>query len=157
MDNYQIAHIASIHKHCKNWYGGVFTPDTLPIEHKKYPVFYICNTALMKEEGKHWVAIIIPSRDSPLEYFDSLGKSAKQHNSLLEKYLIANSKGKYIQNSTPYQDNDSSTCAEFCLYFCDLRAQNIPFPTILQTFDRDNLTINELLVRSYVHNHMTRP
>ena len=111
----------------------------------------------MNKPGKHWIAIIIPSKNSPLEYFDSLGKNAKKHNQLLEKYLIANSNGNYIQNSIPYQDNDSSTCAEFCLYFCDLRAQNIEFPMILQTFDKNNLTRNELLVRGYVHGHMTRP
>ena len=157
MDNYQIAYIASSHNHCKEWYGGVYTPDTLPIIHKKYPIFYICNTSLLNEKGKHWVIIIFPSKDKPLEYFDSLGKRPKKHSTLLENYLIANSKGNFIQNSVPYQDSDSSTCAEFCLYFADLRAQNVEFPIILQTFDKDNLTMNELLVRSYVHSHMKRP
>ena len=38
MDNYQIAQIASTHIHCKDWYGGVYTPDTLPIIHSKFPI-----------------------------------------------------------------------------------------------------------------------
>jgi hypothetical protein len=97
----------------KKHFLGVFSIDTLPKKIKNR-TFCICNTDVHNGLGKHWICFL-KSDKSTIECFDSLGISADKKELLL-KFCKFNAKHLHF-NLTQFQENDSSTCGLFCIYF----------------------------------------
>lgn len=153
LSNVQINSILSSHFHTKQYYHGCFNRDTLPHAVAKYPSFYICNTALTKEKGEHWLLVGFTDRHAKGELFDSLGGKMGTHHENIYNFLKRNSNGEIEMNSKAYQSEKSQVCGHFCLYFSDLRCQGMDYSTCLQTFTED-LSANELRVGQFVMQHM---
>ncbi len=122
------------------YFRGVFSIDNFP-DFLEIDEFAIINTSKSHELGKHW--FLTCQRDFDfLEIFDPLG-TTKNQVLLFQKYDC------YIEhNLKQYQDNNSSNCALFCLYFVWNRYLNPQdsFEDLLSEIFTDNLKQNEGIV-----------
>jgi hypothetical protein len=97
----------------KSHFDGVFSIDKIP-KSMKFRHFCIVNTDFHSGNGKHWF-IILRNHKNSLEIFDSLGVDSKKEENLIQYCKIrANS---LIINETAFQESDTSTCGEFCVFF----------------------------------------
>lgn len=121
-----------------NKFGGIFAVDQMNFPLPNNDVFFICNTDIYKNEGKHWIVIYFSKDLSYIEYFDSLGKKPT------EKFVkFMSQSGKQILFSVKrIQSKSSYACGYFCLYFIFLRCRNIYFDTIINVFST-NMKKNE--------------
>ena len=154
LSNLQIESVLSNHYHtqstrhfCQSW-------DTIPKRVVKYPTVFILNTANAGQIGEHWIYLAFSHPNNPAEYFDSLGKNVAEYSQTLDTFLKLNGNGEYYTNYKQYQSSDSVSCGYFCLFFTDLRCQNIPYSKCLEILDRRNTAENESFVAGYVSKHM---
>ena len=133
----------------KKHFVGIFAIDTLP-KSLKFRKFCICNTDVSSGSGKHWFSLLRNSKTS-VECFDSLGINAEKK-LLLEKYCNFTGISELIYNETQFQDDESTTCGLFVLYFIFERMHNLDmsFHELLQEiFESENTLLNEEKVTQF--------
>lgn len=130
-----------------SYFGGMFSIDQLTFPLPNRNAFFICNTDVYKNKGKHWVVIYFNKNDKFIEYFDSLGKKPSK-----EFINFMSQSGKPIlYNVKRIQSSISDACGFFCLYFIHLRCRHINFYSIVNNFS-SNLKQNEKYAIDYVNN-----
>ena len=119
---------------CK-YLGGLMSIDRLHFVPNSR-IFYICNTDLWKNKGKHW--IVLYYINGIFEYFDPLG--------IQPSVLFINFMKQYtkhiIFNTIPVQPSFTSTCGEYCIFFSSFRNRDVPFTKIMQYMQNDETVMN---------------
>ena len=128
-----------------NIFGGIFAKDQLVFELPNREIFFICNTDISSNEGKHWVIIYLPKDGTNIEYFDSLGKRPDN----LFVTFMSQSKRYISYNKIRLQSSVSDACAYYCLYFVYFRCRGVSFMDILTSFSF-NLDVNEKNVIKFI-------
>ena len=138
MNNWQIDNLLHSHLKTKNIFTGVYPYDVLP-PYKDIikPSAFIINTDPHYKRGEHWIAIYFPSHGLP-ELFDSYGFSI-----LIPelKTFIGNSAYRY--NNKLIQNNFSSVCGQYCIYFIYCRSIGKSLNSIVNSFSGDKISNDE--------------
>ncbi len=147
-----LTEICTEHFHTQPLFRGIYASDKLPSPSQllpSSPCFIIVNTDPSYEPGLHWISIFIENVDSAT-YFCSLGTPPIEpvRNFLSTIGNTAICKGNW-------QTNDSDLCGEYCLFFTDLKCQNINNDEIASLFDVGGPILNDHIVSQYVYGHMT--
>ena len=111
-------------------FGGLFAIDQLTFTLPNREIFYICNTDVATQKGKHWVVIYFPEKSSTVEFFDSLGKKPNKNFQL----FMAQRQKAISFNSRRVQGASSKACGYYCLYFIYLRSRYIDYKGIIENF-----------------------
>ena len=135
LSNVQIASIARLHYHTKDYFAGCFCTDTLPVKVAKYLSFVICNTAASYTGGEHWISLCFLGRQRKVDYFDSMGEDITTYHPSLLRFIERNSNGDYNYNPHKYQSEQSSVCGHYTLFFSDMRCKNVSFENCFQALD----------------------
>ena len=154
LSNVQISSIARLHYHTKDYFGGCFCTDTLPLYVPKYPCCIVCNSAPSYTGGEHWLAICVQSRHHKADFYDSMGEDITQYDDSLLRFIERNSNGDYNYTTHMYQSEHSSVCGHFALWFIDQRCKNVPFEKCFQVLDKGDSSWNDYYVTEYVMQHM---
>ena len=152
----QLANIAANHECLAPYFGGIKAANTLPTFIKSYPAFFIVNSDLWWQKGSHWLLIVIPAANTPLIYFDALGKRASQYSAHIEYFLRLHSSTHFLANTLRYQPSHSSLCGLYCLYVADKICQGQTFATVLNSFHCRQLEVNDQMVADYYKNHLLK-
>lgn len=126
-------------------FGGIFAVDQLTFEIPKRSVYYICNTDIYKNEGKHWVVIYSMKKSNVVNFFDSLGKKPN------ENFINFIKKKNIYYNNKRVQGYISNTCAYHCLYFLCKRLKGYDFDFIMNNYNK-SYEINDRFVVDFVKN-----
>ena len=101
-------------ENCRKHFGGVYPSDQ--IEHIKIkthllPQGFIFNYDPSNKPGSHWVAAIINPPGTKHLFFDSFGRPPAL--TCLKNFLH----GKYLFNPVQYQNELTTSCGEWCIFF----------------------------------------
>jgi len=115
------------------YFGGLMSIDRLHFKPTSR-IFYICNTDVWKNKGKHWVVLYFINET--FEYFDPIGNKPD--------ILFSNFMNKYskdiVFNTKRVQPLNTNTCGEYCIFFASMRSRNINFNEIMK-YMQDEKTI----------------
>jgi hypothetical protein len=133
----------------RKYFVGIFSINTIPKIIKKNS-FLICNTDTSNGIGKHWICFTKVSTDC-IECFDSLGIN-EEKKQLLKSYCDFKNVSKIQFNETQFQDNGSSTCGLFAIYFAVQRFYNLDlhFDELLEEIFVNETEKNELIVKEFL-------
>lgn len=140
MDTFTLCKLACGDNEIKKKFGGVFAADTLP---KNRGIFskFIVNLDGKRLSGSHWCAIIF--KQNKAIFIDSYGLPPTVKTIL--QFMKRNSK-EIFYNPICYQDDMSTTCGIFSLYFLYKMSRNVSFVE-LRVFDTLH---NEKFIRKFV-------
>jgi len=140
-----------LEKLCKklfdNNFLGVYPSDVTP-KSRKLLWSIIFNLSPHDEEGSHFIAIT--RRNNKLFYFDSFGSKCTNKN-LLE--FMKQYKLPIEYNQTKIQDDSSSLCGYYCLYFLhEYFKKNKSCKEIISKFDyqSEKLKTNDLKLLKFI-------
>ncbi len=133
----------------KQYFKGIFSINTLPRK-LSVPSFLICNYDIDKKPGSHWFCVF-KSSTKILECFDSLGLTEEKQ-TLLKNHCKIDNIGSICYNQTQVQNNLSSTCGKFVLYFAIQRLHNLDlnFTELLNEIFEENVNNNEIRVSNFL-------
>ena len=118
------------------YFGGLMSIDKLHLIPRSRRIFYICNTNLWKNQGKHW--IVIHFHDGDAEFFDPLGKKPDiRFLTFMQKY----SKLIFF-NDVRVQPIGSNVCGEYCIFYASLMSRDMNFQEILKYMKYDKCVID---------------
>jgi hypothetical protein len=124
-------------------FGGVLPFDFLYKCTKNK--FYIINTDISTEPGKHWLAVYLS--DTP-EVFDSLGNKPSFYGRDLE-YLLVNNGPSYMYNTLRLQADGTDVCGQYCIYYVIMRTFGFTFRNVINSFTNNKLC-NDTFVDNFV-------
>ena len=154
MNGGEISAIASNHFHTRYCFGGVYSSDTVPASPQFFPIFYIVNTDILKNRGKHWIFLFLPSAHEPIEWFDSLGFFPFHHSKKLHLYVTKNGSSPFLSNVEAVQSESSTACGHFCLMMGDMRGRGLSYKKSVGMFEIKDLKNNDQMVRRFLEEHM---
>lgn len=140
MDTITICKLACSDKYLKSRFGGVFASDTLP-KCKTYFKSFIVNLDSKLLPGSHWIAIHFHKNTA--YFFDSYGLPPR--NKHIISFMKRNS-SSIRYNSKCFQDDLSSSCGYFCLYYLYQSVRN----KTLEDLDAKNKKQNEKFIKMFV-------
>ena len=152
MNTSQILRVLTEDANLRKNYFGVYALDKIPTK-PPLPCFLVVNTDPSYAPGQHWVAIHINSYGYG-EWFDSYGLSPSFYNAKFETYLKRNTT-HFEYPQIQLQELSSTVCGVYCIYFLTLRAQGIPYETILSPFN-DDYVQNDKVVTGYINKMYNR-
>ena len=124
---------------------GVYPSDHLPCVYEissRTPCCYIANSDPCNELGTHWVAFFHPN-PKVIEFFDSFGKTPGYYG-----FSIPNTMSLF-HNKNQLQSNNSSLCAQWCIFFLFRRAQGTSFHSLLHKLRSLTPSKADLLVQNF--------
>lgn len=124
-------------------FGGVFASDCLPKPKTHYSSF-IVNLDPHTSPGSHWIAVHFRQKEG--YYFDSYGLPPSDKNILK---FIKNNADIIVYNKHCFQDDSTTTCGYFCLYFLFRRVRHLNIDDLSKT----NKKRNETFIKTFVHQH----
>lgn len=140
MDTITLCRLACSDKTLKRSFGGVFASDTLP-KHKTCFRSFIVNLDSKVLPGSHWIAIYFHKNTA--YFFDSYGRPPRNRH--ITSFMKQNSSTiKY--NSKCFQDDVSTSCGSFCLYYLYQSIRN----KTLKDLDTKNKKKNEQFIKVFV-------
>lgn len=143
MDTITLCRLACSDKCLKKEFCGVFSSDTLPKKKGRFNAF-IVNLDSKKLPGSHWICIYF--KENTAYYFDSYGLPPRNRHILF--FMKRNSKTiKY--NNFWFQDDFSTTCGYFSLYFLHQCVRNLR-KKALKTLHPRNRKFNESFIKDFV-------
>ena len=117
------------------YFGGLMSIDRL----KFIPtsrIFYICNTDVWKNKGKHWIVMYLIN--DTFEYFDPIGnKPGFLFQNYMKKYT-----NNIIFNTERVQPLNTNTCGEYCIFFASMRSRNVSFKDIMKYMQNDKTVLD---------------
>jgi len=125
------------------YFGGIFAIDQLTFDIPEKNIYYICNTDVYKNEGKHWIVIYKKEKSNVIEFFDSLGKKPN------ERFINFMKKRHICYNKKRVQGYLTNTCAYHCIYFLCRRMKGDNFEIIMNGYD-SSYEINDKFVIDFV-------
>ena len=147
MNTLQLQCVLDNCSYTKNLNCIVCSKNLVPQNIVRKPAILIINSDNSWESGQHWFCIFIPE-NGPCNYFDPLGKSVKMYSQSLQSLMLK----QYINftsNQYRYQDFNSKSCGQFCLYFVISRAMGFNLMKILNSLSRFDLICNEILITKF--------
>ena len=108
------------------------------------PHYFILNTedCLSKSVG-HWFVVVLVNLLEPAEIFDSLAMESN----VRFTYDSLNKVFDYCRlNNVQVQAIDSELCGLFCMYFLRRRCRGMEMDKIIETFNSEDLKLNDTLV-----------
>jgi Ulp1 protease family, C-terminal catalytic domain len=139
---------------CKPYFLGVIPYDKIySITVKKDSKnLLIVNTAHSKEKYGHWVLFFMQNSDSPIIYFDSLGRKPDSYSIAFESSLLyfANFTAfpnEYTYMQKQYQSYCSRNCGYYCIYVAKRLCQNESINIILESFSEE-ISENDKIVKN---------
>ena len=145
MDSQQLSAVMTQCEFGKTHFGGVFASDEIPFIEIKYnhlPQAFVFNYDPSYMSGSHWVACIITSDENV--FFDSYGRKPILEE--MKDFISSN----YYHNKVQYQDNYSSTCGQWCVFFLWYHFTHQHFPWNFK-FDPKKTLENDYLVNEWVN------
>lgn len=155
MDTLQIKKLMEWTPYSKKHFGGVYALDQIHdiiVNKHHLPQCFVFNYDPSYKPGSHWVAAIFTAPGQSHLFFDSYGRppAFKTIHDFLEK--------NYKYNSVQYQNELTSTCGEWCIFFLwyHLTHQkvgwNLAFDTnfTLQNDEKLNAWINQTFGSQHV-------
>lgn len=136
-------------RYCHN-FGGVFAANEL--SEIRNNGFYILNTDVIGQKGKHWIAMFINSE--LCEFFDSAGNHPSFYHKNWHKFLLQKT-GAYVYNDLPFQKHNTQVCGEYCVLYIILRQHKVLFYDLisyLESVDMDRSIkkiLNSMTCSSY--------
>ena len=153
MDTSQLTYLCKSNKITASKFGGVYASNELKLNSDIRGKFIILNTSKWGQSGKHWVILFIPKRsDNLCELFNSLSGPIANYSLDIENLILVNG-SEYLCNDVAVQSQNSIMCGLFCLYFAHKRCSNNSFQTIMNSFNQEDLVLNDDLVAQYVNSH----
>jgi hypothetical protein len=149
MQGFEIVEYFDKLPYLKKHFEGIFSINTLPKKVKK-DSFLICNTDKSSGLGKHWICFLRTSQNY-VECFDSLGVN-EEKKKLLSDYCKFQNIFKIKYNENQFQDNNSSTCGLFVIYFIIQRFHNLDlnFDELLEDIFEVRTEENEQIVTKFL-------
>ena len=123
---------------------GVFSRDTLPIDHYALPCSLVCNTDTQESQGSHWICIFIDQYGNG-EYFDSYGLPPLHHEFI--QYLTDHAQGGFMYNKTMLQCLTCTTCGEYCAAYLILRSAGYSYDQFINLFTTNTYN-NDLIIKN---------
>lgn len=115
---------------------GVFSADEAPAQlsddFASYPCAYVVNTDVSSEPGRHWVACFATSPSSPVEFFDSYGKSPSKYPNIRLPVV----QRRVYHSATSFQSPNSTACGHYCVLYICLRACGLPLAFVFRLLAR---------------------
>lgn len=145
MDADQIRQIMNTCHFSQKHFGGVFASDEIPyidVDDENLPQGYIFNYDPSYMSGSHWVAAVIKKNGNL--FFDSYGKEPALDE--MKDFLTEH----YYYNHVQYQNNYSSTCGQWCVFFLWYEFTGQSFPLSFKFDPKDTLK-NDYLLNEWVN------
>lgn len=149
MNTLTLCRLACSDSRLKNVFGGVYASDLLPPRIKHLSAF-IVNLDEHHLPGTHWIGIFFEKNTKKAYYFDSYGLPPSDSNIL--KFLKNNS-DDVVYNRVCFQDNFTTTCGYFCLYFLHCCVRKLFSLNLLSKSDKKR---NEHLIKKFVRQTFKR-
>jgi len=114
MDSLQIKKLMEWTPYSKQHFGGVYALDQICdiiVNKRHLPQCFVFNYDPSYKPGSHWVAAIYTSPGQSHLFFDSYGRPPAFKT--IHKFL----ENRYKYNSVQYQNELTSTCGEWCIFF----------------------------------------
>lgn len=113
MDGESIESLLKSNSLTEDMFKGVFPSNKIPknIAKKKTKQGFIFNLDPSYKDGSHWISIVITPENQRNIYFDSYGWPPL--NSAFKKFM----KDDYVYNKHKMQNDYSTACGQWCLYF----------------------------------------
>lgn len=145
MDNHTIDKLLRSHNKTKKRFVGVFASDTLPNsdEIKDTDCFYVVNLDAIKDPGSHWVVVHSCLNDIN-EYFDSYGWHSKN------KSITSFMRKHYIYCDKQVQDDRSTVCGQWCIFFIWQRCKGKTMKDIINLFSKSTPLVNDVMINAAV-------
>lgn len=143
MDTVTLCRLACSDTLLRKKFGGVFASDRLPRSKRNYSSF-IVNLDPHTLPGSHWIAIDFHKKEA--YYFDSYGQSPSEKNIL--NFMKRNA-DNIVYNENCFQDDLTTTCGYFCLYFLFRRARSLN----LNHLSKKNKKQNETFIKMFIRQH----
>lgn len=136
---------------------GVFSSDTLPIEHARSNKNFslVCNLSRESENGSHFISIV--RRDGCVMYLDSLAVNATLNNDIQRFLMQCQSTVHLLKLTKPIQHRGSVFCGFYAMFFvmyfsldCSTMVQCKPFGRNL--VENDEICVDNIkrLINVYV-------
>jgi len=138
----------------KRWFMGVYSCDNyiqivdkLNLNEKS---FVICNTESSTHVGSHWVLIF--RNKSKFCFVDSLNLNKRLLGICILKLLKRINKTFEI---LPFQlqDNNSTTCGLYTIFFAYYLSLNIPFNEVIKLFDENFKKLNDIFITNWKYKY----
>ena len=131
---------------------GVFSRDKLPkiSRRTRFPACLVVNSAPASQAGEHWLAIYF--LDSiHCEFFDSYAYHPGFYG--LSEYLAKFSVTATVDHTL--QSLESAVCGHYCILYLYLRSLAYPLSTIVSSFSRTDLILNDHRAADFVKHSLT--
>ena len=145
MDSEQIESVMTQCSFAKRHFGGVFASDEIPfieVNYEDLPQAFVFNYDPSYMSGSHWVACILQEKEGN-KYFDSYGEKPMLEE--MKDFL----KDDYHYNKFQLQDEFSSTCGQWCVFFLWYNFTHQHFPWSFK-FDPKKTLENDYMVNKWV-------
>lgn len=128
-----------------NLFKGTFPRDMIPSPESR-PAAFIVNTDSSREDGEHWVALIVTKRNRCI-YFDPFG-FPPLHRDIIN-FIKREAPEGLFYSSMSLQNISSDVCGKYCVYFVERLARGDSLRTFLikfssNTFENDSY-INDVV------------
>lgn len=136
----------------RDLWGGVYAVDELPLERPVQKSIYVINTDVSTGPGLHWVVVFLPRQDLHGEFFDSLGQDLTAYHNNIKDFMFTNV-SHYLFNAKRLQQDSSSVCGLYCIYYIMHRCSGLSLPDIVNHFG-SNVACNDFKVFNWWNKHM---
>ncbi len=148
LTNWQLENYLSKDSVCKTQLVGVFAADEIEFDITRRPALLILNSDDSGKPGKHWCAIYVPQLGPP-EFFDSAANLPQSYNITFQDFLVQQGP-EYKIITARLQQEQSTTCGHFCLYYAWHRARGWTLEDIIDDMDLKKLANNDYKVVKFV-------
>jgi hypothetical protein len=128
-------------EYAKDSFLGVFPRDMIP-RFIKYPSSFVVNTDPSQAPGQHWLGFYYDV-NGIATFFDSFGLSPEFYG--FSEYLDKTSVN-WGYNKQQLQDNLTSTCGYYAVYFILLKSRGLNLNNVLDFFNTDNFLFNDVKI-----------
>ena len=137
----------------QSFHQGVFASDQLKdLKPPPVPGLYVCNNDPSHKPGQHWVAMFLSynlNKEVTGEYFCSYGKRPlPPFERFLQTFCVT-----WDENTQRLQDNLSSVCGHYVVYYAYHRTRMRTFKDILNDFSTRDFSRNDYFVKCFIDQH----
>lgn len=115
---------------------------------QSYPCIIVVNTDRSYQPGEHWCLFFIEHKGDAVEFYDSYGLGIRAFAREFYDFARKNARGIYC-NNIQLQNESSTVCGDYCLYFAYRRLQGKTPCEIYDEFSVSDLKDNDAKVRKF--------
>ena len=147
MNNFEIENLLTSVKYTKSLFAGVYCVDNLPSHVQLYPSVYVINTDESNGSGEHWVCVYFDVNCNA-EFFCSFGNAPDYYDKRILKF-IKNNSFLWKSNTKRLQNDLSTVCGQYCIFYCFCKAHYFTMNKICSLFSADYVS-NDYIVNAFV-------